>query len=112
MRLKISIYFIILLGPFLIIIGCKKPITIKEIASNPMQYESQIVKVRGEVIKSNAIIGLGYFELSDGDAQIIVFSKSGVPIEGEKVSVQGKVSQYLKLGTIQVVGIESTEISH
>jgi exonuclease VII large subunit len=112
MKLKSSKVIILLIIIVLITtISCKKSITIKDIVDNPTQYETQTVTVSGSVANSNAIAGLGYFELRDGSAQIIVLSKSGVPLEGATVAVTGKVSQYLKIGFMQVVGIESTEIS-
>ena len=96
----------------LIFLSCSKTLTVKELLQNPRNYEKKIVNVEGKVSQSNGIIGIGYFTISDGTNEIYVFTKSGLPIEGENIQVKGRFSQYLKAAFVQVVGIEEAEIIH
>ena len=90
--------------------SCNSNLSISELLQNPREFEGKIVSVEGQVINSNGIFGLGYFEISDGKSKIYVFTESGLPNEGNIIQVKGKFSQYLKVGLVQVVGIEEGEI--
>lgn len=92
------------------VMSCTKSVSLKELAENPTDYANKEIQAEGKVVDSAGIIGMGYYIISDGTNQIFVFTKSGLPVEGNVVKVKGKFSQYLKAGLVQVAGIEEGEI--
>ena len=111
-KLILKTRILLILWVFMALLACNKPSKINEILRNPRDYEKKIINVTGKVTDSNGIGGFGYFTISDGTGEIYVFTKSGLPVEGEEVNVKGRFSQYLKAAFVQVVGIEEAEISH
>jgi hypothetical protein len=78
---------------------------VNDILKNPRKYNNKTVELSGKVTVSNGIFGAGYFMLNDGTGEIPVLTKQGLPNEGEEVEVKGKVSQVIKVGDLQGVGI-------
>lgn len=78
---------------------------IKEIISNPTIYENKQVTIKGKVKSSTNIQVVKFYYVSDGEHEIIVFTKDAVPLEGSEIVVRGKVSQLLKIDDEQMTGI-------
>lgn len=79
---------------------------IKKIVENPTEYEGKEVTIKGNVKSSTNIQIVKFYYVTDGENEIIVFTKSAVPLEGVTIIVKGKVSQLLKIDDSQVTGIK------
>ena len=75
-------------------------IRISEIMSNPRYFEGKNVTVSGTV-KNSFSAGVKLYSIDDGSGIIYVKTEKAVPLEGEKVRVKGKFSQFIKIGTRQ-----------
>ena len=80
--------------------GCKGTTPIKELLDDPSRFKDQTVRISGNVTSSIGALGAGVYQVDDGTGKIHVVAKSGgVPREGAKVGVEGKVEQGFTLGT-------------
>jgi hypothetical protein len=80
--------------------GCKGVTPIKDLLDDPSRYEGQTVRIAGTVESSVGVLTVGAYKLDDGTGTITVVSKaSGVPRQGAKVGVQGKVKAAFTLGS-------------
>ena len=80
--------------------------SISDIMTNPAKYDGKTVTVSGKVSGSTNLLLLKFYILTDGTSELYVSTKKAVPNKGDEVTVTGKVSQLLKIGNEQVVGIE------
>ncbi|HOK54250.1 MAG TPA: hypothetical protein PLZ21_02430 [Armatimonadota bacterium] len=84
--------------------GCKDDdrTKISKILEQPDKYVDRDVIIAGEVIKTYGvdlfIAEAGAYQVDDGTGKIWVISKNGVPREGVKVGLKGRVSSGLRLG--------------
>ncbi len=74
--------------------------TIARILAEPNRYHDGEVALRGEVIKSASVLGTGAYQLDDGTGTIWVVSSRGIPRQGARVAVKGKVKDVIDVGTI------------
>lgn len=80
-------------------VGCEQK-TINEIKADPSRYANQEVAVVGNVTRSFSVLGRGAYEIDDGTGKLWVVSESGVPREGARVGVKGKIRDGFNLGSI------------
>ena len=106
----LSLKFLSVAAFLISFIACNSSVTVKDLVHNPRKYEKKIVQVEGKVTNSVGVVGIGYFTIADGAAEIQVFTKSGLPVEGETVNVKGRFTQFLKASQLQVLTIEEGEI--
>ena len=78
--------------------GCEQK-TINEIKADPQRYASRDVAVVGNVTKSFSVLGRGAYEIDDGTGKLWVISQSGVPREGARVVVKGKIRDAFDLSS-------------
>ncbi len=75
--------------------GCKKPIPIKEVASDP-KYLGYEVRIRGAVV-SSFTLGVNakhaYYIVSDGTGQMAVETQQGAPLKDAQVTVRGPLEK-------------------
>jgi hypothetical protein len=102
-----KIAFLTVFATFLLLNACQLvgP-SISDIVNDPTKYDGKTVTVSGEVSNSANLILIKTYTITDGKKEIVVTTKRAVPKKGENVTVTGKVSQLLKVGDAQVVGIE------
>jgi len=86
----------------LFLAGCDT-IPISQVNGDPARYTEKEVTVAGQVINSFGVtfgtVGQGAFELDDGTGQLWVWSSGfGVPNQGARVSVTGRVQAGVTLG--------------
>src|ERR1700722_10763391 len=86
----------------LFLAGCDT-IPISQVNSDPARYMDKDITVAGQVINSFGVtfgtVGQGAFELDDGTGQLWVWSSGfGVPSQGARVSVTGRVQAGVTLG--------------
>jgi hypothetical protein len=79
--------------------GCRET-TINKLLAEPNRYHDEEVGLRGEVVKSASVLGTGAYQLDDGTGTIWVVSKKGVPRQGARVAVKGKVRDVVDVGGV------------
>lgn len=78
---------------------------ISEIKKHPRDYINKGVRVKGQVTKVFSLALVNYFEISDEQDTISVYTKKPLPAVGEKLVIYGKV-KYLALGKSRIFAIE------
>jgi len=80
--------------------GCKGATPIKEVLDDPSKFTSEPVRIAGTVTDAVSVLGVGAYKVKDDTGTITVVSKTtGVPREGAKVGVEGKVQTGYTIGT-------------
>ena len=74
--------------------------TINHIMAEPNRYANHEVGIKGEVMKSVSLLGHGAYMVDDGTGSIWVVSKHGVPRQGARVKVTGRVKDVVDVGSI------------
>jgi hypothetical protein len=97
--------------------GCEQK-TINQIKADPHRYANHEVGVVGTVTRSFSVLGRGAYEIDDGTGKLWVISEKGVPREGARVGVTGKIrdgfnlSSFIKLPEQISSGMVLIESSH
>lgn len=81
--------------------GCRET-TIARILAEPNRYHDDDVGLKGDVIKSASVLGQGAYQLDDGTGTIWVVSTKGVPRQGARVAVRGKVRDVVDVGLLGI----------
>ncbi|HSW38387.1 MAG TPA: hypothetical protein VLL97_02715 [Acidobacteriota bacterium] len=79
--------------------GCEHK-TINEILADPARYANKDVSVIGSVARSYSVLGRGAYEIEDGTGKLWVVSDKGVPRQGAKIAVKGKIRDGFNLGSV------------
>ena len=83
----------------LFLAGCPQRTTIANINRDPGRFVGKEVSIAGHVTSSFGALGTGVFEVDDGTGRMWVYSQSyGVPSNGAKVAVSGRIEQGFSLG--------------
>jgi len=72
-------------------------VTINKVLADPGRYRDQDVTVSGEVSDSFSVMTRGAYRLRDGSGQLWVVSEHGVPRNGARVVVKGKIREGFNL---------------
>jgi hypothetical protein len=81
------------------IVGCPTQASIANISKDPGHYAGKDVRIEGTVADSFAALGNGVFQIDDGTGRMWVYSQNfGVPGNGNKVEVIGRVEQGFAVG--------------
>jgi len=75
-------------------------VTINKLLAEPNHYAGRDVTLHGDVTKSASVLGHGAYQLSDGTGSIWIVSAHGVPRQGAKVKVTGRVKDVVDLGRL------------
>jgi hypothetical protein len=75
----------------LLLAGCQRT-TIADINADPGRFRDREVTIVGRVVTSFGALGEGGYEVDDGTGRIAVITTRGVPGEGARVRVTGRVS--------------------
>lgn len=79
--------------------GCPSHVSIADINKDPGRYAGREVTVGGRVSDSFGALGNGLFQIDDGTGRMWVVSQSyGVPGNGSKVGVTGRIQQGFSFG--------------
>lgn len=73
--------------------------TVNQILADPSRYSDKNVTIKGQVTESYSVLGRGAYQVDDGTGRIWVVSDKGVPRQGARVSVKGKVRDGFNLGS-------------
>jgi hypothetical protein len=79
--------------------GCTH-MTVNKLMAQPARYHNREVALKGDVIKSVGLLGHGAYQLDDGTGTIWVYSSRGMPRQGARVKVWGRVKDVVDLGGI------------
>jgi hypothetical protein len=83
----------------LLLAGCPPRTTVERINRDPGRYSGKEVTIAGHVSSSFGALGTGVFEIDDGTGRMWVYSdKFGVPGNGARVAVTGRVEQGFTFG--------------
>lgn len=88
----------------LFVAGCKDNdrTMISSILERPDKYVDRNVYIGGEVTRTYSvdlvIAEAGAYQLDDGSGKIWVITRTGVPREGAKVGLKGRVDSGIKIG--------------
>lgn len=97
-RTQIRILAGLLVAACLGLAGCEHK-SIAEITRDPGRYVNQDVTIAGHVSNSFGALGTGVFEVDDGTGRMWVYSQNfGVPSNGAKVAVTGRIEQGFSVG--------------
>ena len=84
----------------LFLAGCKGATPIKTVLDDPSQWNGREVRVAGTVKSAVGVLGYGVYRLDDQTGVLtIVTETGGVPREGARVAVEGKIKTAFTLGT-------------
>jgi hypothetical protein len=99
------------LAGILLLAGCRTHTAIADINKDPSHYLGKDVTISGSVSTSFSALGNGIFQVDDGTGQMWVYSENfGLPANGGKVSVTGRVEQgFSLLGRSYGVVLRQTE---
>ncbi|MGE5322623.1 MAG: hypothetical protein ACM3SW_07165, partial [Actinomycetota bacterium] len=79
--------------------GCPGSTSIADINKDPGRYANKDVTISGQSSNSFGALGNGVFQVNDGTGSMWVYSQNfGVPGEGAKVAVTGRVQQGFSFG--------------
>ncbi|MBI4166849.1 MAG: hypothetical protein HY508_14070 [Acidobacteria bacterium] len=96
---KSQLTFLALMGAVLFLASCEEK-TINQIMADPQKYANREVGIRGKVVKSYSVMGNGVYQVDDGTGKLWVVSKTGVPREGARVAVRGKIRDGYNFGDL------------
>jgi len=83
----------------LFLAGCPTRTTIADINRDPGHFAGKDVTIAGRVSDSFGALGNGVFQLDDGSGRMWVYSQNyGVPGNGSKASVTGRIEQGFSFG--------------
>ena len=88
-----------LMGTVLFMTSCEEK-TINQIMADPQRYANREVSIVGKVVKSYSVMGNGVYQVDDGTGKLWVVSKTGVPREGARVAVKGKIRDGYNFGDL------------
>ena len=83
----------------LFLAGCPPRESIAKINQDPARFAGKEISIAGRVTDSFGAAGTGVFQIDDGTGTMWVFSqKYGVPGNGAKLSVTGRIQQGFAFG--------------
>ncbi len=95
---RLSLVFMVIAAT-LILAACPSRTSIERINRDPGRYVGKEVAIAGHVTTSFGALGSGVFEVDDGSGRMWVFSQRyGVPGNGARVGVRGRVEQGFSFG--------------
>lgn len=79
--------------------ACPPRVSIADINRDPGRYVDRDVSIAGRVSNSFGAMGTGVYEINDGSGTMWVYSQGyGVPANGAKVGVTGRITQGFSFG--------------
>ena len=91
--------FVLAAGLGLLGAGCAH-MTVNRLLAEPNRYANRDVTLNGDVVKSASVLGRGAYQLDDGTGRIWIVSNRGVPRQGARVKVTGRVRDVVDLGRL------------
>lgn len=97
-RLK-TVAVAVVMVTMLLLAACPPRVSVANINRDPGRYLDRDISIAGRVSNSFGAMGAGVYEIDDGTGTIWVYSQNyGVPGNGAKVAVTGRISQGFSFG--------------
>jgi hypothetical protein len=94
-----AILAVAIVAAMFLVTGCPTQASIADINKDPGQYAGKDVSIRGTVSQGFSALGNGVFQMDDGTGHLWVYSQNfGVPGNGNKIAVTGRVQQGFAFG--------------
>ena len=74
--------------------------TVNQILADPARYRDREVRLSGSVRDSFSILNRGAYRIDDGTGTLWIVSDQGVPRDGARVTVNGRVREGFNLGVL------------
>jgi hypothetical protein len=88
-----------MIGAMFLMVGCPTQTSIADINKDPGRYAGKDVSIHGTVSDGLGALGNGIFQIDDGTGRMWVYSQNfGVPGNGNRVAVTGRIEQGLAVG--------------
>jgi len=92
-------FVITMISAILLLAGCPTRTSIAKISRDPGHFAGREVTIAGHVSEAIGALGNGVFQIDDGSGRMWVYSQNyGVPGNGSKVAVTGRVEQGFAFG--------------
>ena len=83
----------------LLLAGCPTRTSIADINRDPGRFAGREVTIAGHVSEAFGALGNGVFQIDDGTGRMWIYSQNyGIPGNGSKVAVTGRVEQGFAFG--------------
>ena len=105
---------ITLMAGMLFLAGCPTQTKVADVSKDPGRFAGKDVSIHGTVSDSFGALGNGVFQIEDSTGRMWVYSQNfGVPGNGNKVAVTGRIEQGFAFGgrTFGVI-LRQTEARH
>lgn len=90
---------VVVVVTMLLLAACPPRVSVADINRDPGRYANRDISVAGRVSNSFGAMGTGVYEIDDGSGTLWVYSQNyGVPGNGSKVAVTGRISQGFSFG--------------
>jgi len=94
-----SFFVALIAAGALLLTACPTRTSIERINRDPGKYVGKEVTIAGRVSSSFGALGTGVFEVEDGSGRMWVYiQRYGVPGDGAKVAVTGRIEQGFSFG--------------
>lgn len=109
-----TIAAVLLVMTTLLLAACPPRVSIADINRDPGRYANRDISIAGRVSNSFGALGTGVYEIDDGTGTMWVYSQNfGVPGNGAKVGVTGRITQGFNFGGRSfAVILKQTESRH
>ena len=74
--------------------------SVNQILADPSRYQDREVRVSGTVVESYSLASRGAYRIGDGSGELWVVSDRGVPRQGARITVTGKIRDKFNLGSL------------
>lgn len=100
MTRKLQVKFLLTVAAGVLALTACGPKTINHVLADPSRYANKDVKLEGRVVESYSVAGRGAYRLEDETGRLWIVSQRGVPRQGARVEVKGKVREGFNLGSV------------
>jgi hypothetical protein len=73
--------------------------SVNQILADPSRYRDREVRVSGTVSDSYSVASRGAYRIGDGTGELWVVSETGVPRDGARITVKGRIREGFNLGS-------------
>ena len=105
---------VVIIAAMFVMVGCPTHTSVADVNKDPGRFAGKDVSIHGTVSDSFGALGNGVYQVDDGTGRMWVYSQNfGVPGNGTKVEVTGRIEQGFALGgrTFGVI-LRQTESRH
>jgi membrane protein implicated in regulation of membrane protease activity len=79
--------------------------SVGRVTADPSRYLNRDVTISGVVVSSASVLGRGVYRVEDNTGSLWIVSTRGVPREGARVSVKGRIQDGFDIGMLGGVNL-------